>query len=434
MKRRQTQSRPTAVSETKNADKPANAWRLRSLGPGLITGAADDDPSGIATYSQAGGQFGFSMLWTVVFTLPLMVAIQIISARIGYVTRQGLTANIKAHFPRSVLLGVVGLLLLTNTLNLAADLAAMAEALRLLIGGSAHLYAVGFGVLCLGLQVWLPYKAYVRWLKWLTLALLSYVAVAFTVHVPWRQVAHDLLIPQLSFSHEVLLMVVAVFGTTISPYLFFWQAAQEMEDTRDAAPHSVQDVRQHLRRIKVDTLVGMGFSNLIAFFIILSTAATLHLNGVRDIQTSAQAAQALRPLAGEFTFLLFGLGIIGTGLLAVPVLAGSAAYAVAEAMGWHGSLSARLDQGEGRGFYGVVAVATIGGVALCFSPLDPVQELFGSAVLNGVIAVPIMAIMMRVATQGQAMGPYVIGPWLRVLGWASTAIMAATVVAMLVTL
>jgi Mn2+/Fe2+ NRAMP family transporter len=232
----------------------------------------------------------------------------------------------------------------------------------------------------------------------------------------------------------MLLTVVAVFGTTISPYLFFWQAAQEMEDTTDSPPHSSADVRRHLRRIKADTIVGMGFSNLIAFFIILSTAATLHAAGITDIQTSAQAAEALRPLAGEFTFLLFSLGIIGTGLLAVPVLAGSAGYAAAEAAGWPGTLSARLDRGEGRGFYGIIAAATVGGVILCFLPVDPVKELFWSAVINGVIAVPIMVVMMLLASRRTAMGAHVIGTRLRVLGWIATAVMAATVVAMLATI
>lgn len=405
------------------------------LGPGLITGAADDDPSGIATYSQAGAQFGFSMLWTVVFTLPLMVAIQIISARIGHVTGHGLAANIKARFPRPVLLAVVGLLLLANTLNIAADIAAMAEALRLLVGGSAHIYAITFGLLCLVLQVFLPYESYVRWLKWLTLALLSYVAVVFSLSIDWSQVLARILTPQLPNGHETLLTVVAVFGTTISPYLFFWQAAQEMEDVQagPGRPHTEAQVRHHLRRIKIDTIVGMGFSNLIAFFIILSTAVTLHAAGITEIETSAQAAEALRPLAGEMTFLLFSLGIIGTGLLAVPVLAGSAAYAVAEAAGWQGSLSLRLDKGEGRGFYGVIAVATLGGVALCFTPTDPMRELFWSAVLNGVIAVPIMAIMMLLAGRQDTMGQHVIGTRLRALGWLTTITMAATVVALFAT-
>ena len=407
--------------------------KLRRLGPGLITGAADDDPSGIATYSQAGAQFGYSMLWTVVFTLPLMAAIQIVSARIGYVTGRGLAANIKSQFPRWLLLAVVGMLLLANTLNIAADIAAMAEALRLVFGGSSHVYAVSFGLLCLVMHVFLSYAAYVRWLKWLTLALLSYVAVAFSLNIDWSQVVRLLVWPQLDLNHDMLLMVVAVFGTTISPYLFFWQAALEMEDANDGAgqPHSVREVRRHLRRIKWDTVIGMSFSNLVAFFIILSTAATLHASGVRDIQTSAQAAQALRPLAGEFSFILFSLGIIGTGLLAVPVLAGSAAYAVAEAAGWQGSLSLRLDKGEGRGFYGVVAAATLGGVALCFAPIDPVRQLFWSAVLNGVIAVPIMAVMMLLASRRATMGEHVIGKRLRALGWLATAVMTATVLAML---
>jgi Mn2+/Fe2+ NRAMP family transporter len=380
------------------------------------------------------------MLWTVVFTLPLMVAIQIVSARIGCVTRRGLAANIKASFPRWVLFGVVGLLLLANTLNLAADIAAMAAALRLLVGGSAHIYAAGFGLLCLVLQVFLPYRSYVRWLKWLTLALLAYVVVAFSLHLDWWQVARAVVRPRLPpgvGGHEVLLMVVAVFGTTISPYLFFWQAAQEMEDASaspTAAPRGRGELRRHLRRIRADTLVGMTFSNLIAFFIILSTGATLHAAGITDIQTSAQAAEALRPLAGEFTFLLFSLGIIGTGLLAVPVLAGSAAYAVAEAAGWQGSLTLRLDRHEGRGFYGVIGAATVGGVVMCFTPTDPVKELFWSAVLNGIIAVPIMAVMMLLASRRATMGDNAIGPLLRWLGWTATAAMALTVAAMLLTL
>jgi len=410
---------------------------MRQLGPGLITGAADDDPSGIATYSQAGAQFGFAMLWTVVFTLPLMAAIQIVSARIGYVTRRGLAANIRSNFPRPVLMAVVGMLVVANTLNLSADIAAMAEALRLLVGGSAHVYAVSFGLLCLVLQVFLPYRTYVSWLKWLTLALLAYVAVAFMLHLDWWQVLGQVFRPQLPKGvngHDVLLMVVAVFGTTISPYLFFWQAAQEMEDVGDGPAHSPRTVRHHLRRIKADTIVGMTFSNLVAFFIILSTGATLHLSGINHIQSSAQAAEALRPIAGDFTFLLFAMGIIGTGLLAVPVLAGSAGYAVAEAAGWHGSLSARLDQGEGRGFYSVIAAATVGGVILCFTPMDPVRELFWSAVINGVIAIPIMVVMMLIASSRQVMGAQVIGVRLRVMGWLATAAMAVTVVAMLVTL
>jgi NRAMP (natural resistance-associated macrophage protein)-like metal ion transporter len=406
---------------------------LKQLGPGLITGAADDDPSGIATYSQAGAQFGFSMLWSMLFTLPLMVAIQIVGARIGYVTGRGLMANVREAYPRWVLYATVTLLVLANTLNIAADLAAMAEALRLLVGGSAHVYTVSFGMLCLLLQVFLPYSRYVRVLKWLTLALLAYVAVAFSLRLNWQHVLHATLLPQISWSNDAWLMLVALFGTTISPYLFFWQAAQEMENRRGGPPHSPADVQHHLRRIKIDTVIGMAFSNLIAFFIILSTAATLHEAGVTDIQTSAQAAEALRPIGGNLTFLLFSLGIIGTGMLAVPVLAGSAGYAVAEAFNWHATLNARVHKREGWGFYSVIAIATVGGVLLCFTPTDPVKELFWAAVLNGVIAVPIMVVMMLLAGRKATMGEHVISRRLKALGWLATTVMAAVVLAMFVT-
>jgi NRAMP (natural resistance-associated macrophage protein)-like metal ion transporter len=414
--------------------------RVKQLGPGLITGAADDDPSGIATYSQAGAQFGYSMLWTVLFTYPLMVSIQMVSARLGCITGRGLASNVKSVFPRSVLYGIVGLLLAANTINIAADIAAMGEALRLLLGGSAHFYSVALGVLCLGLQVFLRYADYVRYLKWLTLALLSYVAVVFTVHVHWGEVTSELVMPRLVLDHNTISMVVAVFGTTISPYLFFWQAAQEMEDLRAVTarngggsllPHAAEVARQHLRRIRWDTYIGMGFSNLIAFFIILSTAATLHAAGVVDIQTSAQAAEALRPLGGQTTFLLFSLGVIGTGMLAVPVLAGSAAYAVSESFDWQSGLDMKVHQA--LEFYGIIAIATVGGVALNFTHLDPMRALVWSAQINGVIAVPIMAIMMLLASREDIMGKFVIRPRLRRLGWIATAVMAVTVAGMFAT-
>ena len=404
---------------------------LRQLGPGLITGAADDDPSGIATYSQAGAQYGLGMLWTVVVTLPLMAAIQLVSARIGYVTGVGLAANIRQHYPRWLLRACVALLLGANILNIGADLAAMAEALRLLVGGSAHVYAVTFGLLSLVLQVFLPYERYVRWLKWLTLTLFAYVAVVLSVRIDWLAVAQAVVWPKLPSGKEVFITLVAVLGTTISPYLFFWQAAQEVEDKR-FRPHTADEVQGELRRIRNDTVVGMAFSNGIAFCIMLSTAVTLFTAGVHDIQTSAQAAEALRPVAGDFAYLLFSLGIIGTGMLAVPVLAGSAAYAVADAAGWHGSLGLNLRRGEGRGFYGVIVAATLVGVVLCFTPTDPVKELFWSAVINGVVAVPIMAVLMSMATNPKVMGPHVIGRRVRWLGWAATALMGVTVLGMFV--
>jgi len=409
---------------------------LGKLGPGLITGAADDDPSGIATYSQAGAQFGLNMLWTMVFTFPLMVGIQLVSARIGRVTGEGLAANIRRLFPRWVLLGVVGLLVVANTINIAADIAAMGKALQLVIGGGEHGHAVIFGVLSLLLQVFIPYPSYVRVLKWLTLSLLAYVGVAFSVHIDWPAAIRQSFAPDLSFNPDFVAVVVAVFGTTISPYLFFWQASQEVEELRagngtSSLTSSLEDARMHLRRIKIDTYVGMGFSNLIAFFIILSAAATLHVAGITQIQTSEQAALALRPIAGDFSFLLFSLGIIGTGMLAVPVLAGATAYAVADSFGWRQGLDRKLF--EAKKFYAIIAFATLGGVVLDFTPVDPIKALFWSAVINGVIAVPIMAVMMLMATRSDVMGAFVIKRRLKWLGWFATAAMALVVATMLIT-
>jgi Mn2+/Fe2+ NRAMP family transporter len=410
---------------------------FKQLGPGLISGAADDDPSGIATYSQAGAQFGFNMLWTMVFTYPLMVGIQMVSARIGHLTGKGLAANIRAVFPRPVLVAIIACLMIANTINIAADIAAMGEALRLVTGGSEHIHAVIFGFVSLILQIFIPYERYVRILKWLTLALLAYVAVVFTVRIPWGEVAYATLLPRFRLDSESIMMIVAIFGTTISPYLFFWQATQEAQDAstsrRNAgAPPSPKDSRAHLRRIKWDTYIGMGFSNLVAYFIILGTAATLNVAGVTEIQTASQAAEALRPIAGELTFILFSAGIIGTGMLAVPVLAGSAAYAVAEAFDWKTGLDRQLF--EAKEFYAMVTLATAGGVALNFSGIDAIKALIWSAVINGLIAVPIMVVMMLLAQRPDVMGGFVVTRRLRVLGWLATLAMASAVVAMIVTL
>ena len=406
---------------------------LKRLGPGLVTGAADDDPSGIATYSQAGAQFGYTMLWSVLFTLPLMIGIQIVSARIGRVTGHGLAANIREHYPAWLLHSVVGLLLVANTINIAADLGAMAAALRLLIGGSAHLYIVAFAAVSLGLQIFIPFPRYAPILKWLTLTLFAYVATAFVVQVPWGEVLLRTLVPTVEFSGEYLLTLVAVFGTTISPYLFFWQASQEVEEQR-AGPgeeplrEAPEQAREHLNRIRLDTYVGMTFSNAVAFFIMLTAAVTLNLHGITDIQSSAQAAEALRPIGGEFAFALFASGIIGTGLLAVPILAGSAAYAVAESFRWPIGLGLRFAQA--RGFYAIVTVATLVGVGLNFTSIPPVRALIWSAVINGVISVPIMAVMMLMAVRPEIMGRFTIKRRLRILGWLATLIMALAVAAM----
>ncbi len=410
----------------------ATSW-LKKLGPGLITGAADDDPSGIATYSQAGAQFGLQMLWTILFTYPLMVGIQVVSAQIGRVSGKGLAGNIREHFPARLVRAIVALLLIANTINIAADVSAVGEATTLIIGGSSRWYAALFGLISLLLQVFIPYSSYVRFLKWLTLALLAYVATVFTVRVPWVQVVAATAIPHLEWSPAYITTIVAVFGTTISPYLFFWQASQEVEELQ-ACPHSQPlreapaQARAHFHRIKVDTVIGMGFSNLVAFFIILTTAVTLHMHGIDAIDTSAQAAAALRPLAGNFAFALFSAGIIGTGMLAVPVLAGSAAYAMAGAFQWQKGLEKKASQA--KEFYGIIAFSTIVGIVLGFTSIDPIKALYWSAVINGVISVPIMIVMMLMAGRSAIMGRFVISRRLRVLGWGATAAMALAVLAM----
>ncbi|PUA18853.1 NRAMP family divalent metal transporter [Glaciimonas sp. PCH181] len=417
--------------------KAADSSWIKKLGPGLITGAADDDPSGIATYSQAGAQFGVNMLWTLCLTYPLMVGIQIISAKIGRVSGHGLATNIRRHYPKWLLYSIVSLLLIANTINIAADIAAMGDALKLLIGGNTHFYALCFGILSLLLQIFIPYSRYVRVLKWLTLALLAYVATAFVVHVPWTQTINKTFYPELSWRSEFITTVVAIFGTTISPYLFFWQTSQEVEDQladANAKPliDAPEQAPENFRRIKIDTFIGMGFSNIVAYFIILTTAVTLHSHGITNIQTSAQAASALRPIAGEFAFLLFSAGIIGTGLLAVPVLAGSAAYALAGTFRWKNSLE--LKPTMAKKFYSIIAISTLLGVALCFTPLDPIKALYWSAVVNGVISVPIMCVMMLMAARSDIMGTFVISLRLKALGWICTGVMAVAVVAMFCTI
>ena len=406
---------------------------IKRLGPGLITGAADDDPSGIATYSQAGAQYGYGLLWSVLFTTPLMIGIQVISARIGRVTGHGLAANIRDQFPRPLLYLVVGLLAAANTLNIAADLGAMGNALELVVGGRSEIYIVLFALVSLSLQIFVPFPRYAPFLKWLTVALLAYVGTVLVVHVSVEDLLAGALLPRLSKSGEYAAMFVAVLGTTISPYLFFWQASQEVEEQRATEGHeplreAPGQARAHLRRIKIDTYVGMIYSNLIALCIMLTTAVTLHGAGVTQISTAEQAAQALRPIAGPFAFELFALGIVGTGLLAVPVLAGSAAYAVAETFRWPIGLG--LSLAEARGFYVMLSAATLLGVAIDFSGADSIRMLLWAAMVNGVISVPIMAVMMLLAVKPAVMGPFVIGRRLRALGWLATGVMAIAVTAM----
>lgn len=410
---------------------------IKKLGPGLITGAADDDPSGIATYSEAGALFGLNMLWTVLFIYPFMVAIQMISARIGRVSGHGLGTNIRNHYPKSLLYVTVGLLLVANTINIAADISAMGSAMNLVVGGPSQTYAACFGLISLLLQVFIPYSRYVRFLKWLTLVLLAYVATAFVVHIPWREVALRSVFPKITWSREYITTVVGVLGTTISPYLFFWQASQEVEEeelnpNEHALITSPDEVKANFNRIKFDTYVGMGFSNLVAFFIILAAAVILHMHGLTDIQTSADAAKALRPLAGEFAFFLFSAGIIGTGLLAIPVLAGSSAYAIAEAFDWK-QRSLEFQPLMAKRFYSVIIISTLIGVGLGFTHIDPIKALFLSAVINGVISVPIMVVVMLMAMNSKIMGELVLRKKLKIMGWLSVACMSAAVVTMFIT-
>jgi NRAMP (natural resistance-associated macrophage protein)-like metal ion transporter len=421
------------IGEVKQPERP----KLRDImGPGLITGASDDDPSGIATYSQAGAQFGYSLGWTLLLTYPLMCAIQLISAQIGRVSGRGLAGNMRRHYPAPLLYLLIGLLVVANTINIGADLGAMAAALRLLVQGSMLVYVVLFGFITVVLEIFVRYSRYVSVLRWLTLSLFAYVGVVFVVDVPWHTVGRDLVLPNINLSGDYLTVVVAVFGTTISPYLFFWQAGEEVEDQKEdpkAAPliDAPHQAPKHMTRMRLDTMVGMGLSNMIALFIMLTTAATLNAHGITDIQTSSQAAEALRPIAGNFAFTIFALGIIGTGLLALPVLAGSTAYAVGEVLQWRVGLAQR--PGRARAFYGTIAAATVIGAVLNFTPLDPIKALFWSAVINGVTAVPIMVMIMLLASRRRVMGQFTLGPVLKSLGWTATGVMTAAAIGMFAT-
>jgi NRAMP (natural resistance-associated macrophage protein)-like metal ion transporter len=432
------------VSESESADRraskensPSGKSFLRKLGPGLITGVSDDDPSGIATYSQAGAQFGYSMLWTAVFSYPLMTAMQEISARIGRVTGRGIAANMRRYSPPFLLYSVVLLLFVASVFNLGADLGAMGAATQLLIGGSTTPYVVLFGFISLLLQIYIPYTSYTKYLKWLTLAVLSYIVTAFAVHVPWPEALRATFFPSLSLNAKYCATLTAVLGTTISPYLFFWQASLEVEEVRvnqaeQPLKQSPHQAAEQFERIRADTWFGMAVSNVVAFFIILTAASTLHRNGVLDVQTSAQAAKALEPIAGRFAFFLFAAGIVGTGLLAVPVLAGAAAYSVAETFKWRGSLQRKPH--KAKRFYGVLTAATLIGLSLNLVKIDPIRALFWSAMINGVVAVPVMIVVMLLSANRKVMGEFSIPILLKIIGWVATAAMFLATVAMFVTL
>jgi NRAMP (natural resistance-associated macrophage protein)-like metal ion transporter len=426
----------TRRKRTASAEEDKDGF-LKRLGPGLITGASDDDPSGIGTYSQAGAQLGFGVGWTMLLTYPLMVAIQEISGRIGRVTGHGVAGNVCRNFGAPAIWSLVMLLFAANTINVAADLGAMADALKLVLGGPSVLYVVAFSLLSVLAQVFLEYKRYVAILKWLTLVLFAYVIALFVIKVPWLEALKGLLVPTIQWNGTFLTTLVAVLGTTISPYLFVWQSSQEAEEQRiDPAKRPLKEnsaTKQHeLRRIRIDTMVGMAISNIIAISIIITTAATLHAKGVTDVQSSSQAAEALKPIAGAFAEIIFALGIIGTGLLAIPVLAGSTAYAIGEGRKWPVGLSRKPKQAVA--FYSVLALSVGLGVVLNFTPVDPIKALYWSAVINGVLAAPVMVMLMLLVRNPKVMGDLTVRGWLYGLGWASTVAMAFCIVGMLVSL
>jgi len=425
------------VDEPPSREVPGNpVLRLLGiLGPGLVTGAADDDPSGIGTYSQVGAQFGYRMAWTMLFSYPLMVAIQEVAARIGSTTGHGIATNLRRHYPAWILYVVILALLIANVINLGADIAAMGDAAALILPGPMQLWVVVITALSVAAETWLSYARYAAILKWVTLVLLAYVATVIVAHVNWSDALIGVLLPTLSSGGAAATALVAVLGTTISPYLFFWQSSQEVEELqrRNHKPLCVapRAAGPELKRIRVDTLVGMGFSNVISIFVIFAVAATLNAHGIRKIDSSVQAAQALAPIAGKFASAVFAAGIVGTGLLAVPVLAGSAAYGVCEAFRWRVGLDRKPM--AARAFYGVIAGATLLGVLLAFSPINPIQALYWSAIINGVLAVPLMVVMMLIASNGRIMGRLAVSWRLRAVGWLATAVMAAAAVGMFLT-
>lgn len=409
---------------------------LAKLGPGLVTGAADDDPSGIGTHSQIGAQFGYSLTWTFVLSFPLLAVIQLVAAEIGRVTGRGISANLRRHYPRPLLWLAVALLLIANVINLGADLSAMGASLQMLIGGHVGLYTLGFGLICAGLEILLSYRSYSSILKWSTLSLFAYVAVVAVAKVDWPVALRSFVVPEFHWTGAYAAGFVAILGTTISPYLFFWQAAQEIEEEKrtHSKPLYVTPklAGRVLKDIRDDTLIGMAFSTIISVAIVFATAATLHRNGITNIESAGQAAEALRPIAGNLASLLFAAGIIGTGMLAVPVLAGSAAYATTEMVGLAGSLDAK--PWRARFFYGVILVTTLAGASFERLGINPIQALYWSAIINGVLAVPLMALMMLIVRNERAMGTLTLPSRLTFIGWAATAVMAAATLLFFVSL
>lgn len=405
---------------------------FRELGPGLITGAADDDPSGISTYSVTGAAFGYAQLWTVFLAFPLMAGVQIMCARLGLVSGRGLAGVLRRQYPKWVLLGACALLTIANTVNIGADLGGMAEAMELITGIPSLVWVPAFAGLIVALLIWSSYRHIARVFKWLTLVLFAYVAAAFFAHPRWGEVLEATFVPHIEWNARYMATFVAILGTTISPYLFFWQAAQEVEEEREKGRRSVRLRRgateEELRAARADVLTGLAFAGVVMYFIILTTGATLYRTGQRDIETARQAAEALRPLAGNAAYLLFTLGLVGTGMLGIPALAGSAAYAVAEALHWRGSLNDRPR--VAKKFYGVLATAVALGLALNYLKVNAVKMLFYAAVVNGVLAPPLIVLVTMLTSDKKVMGSRTNSPLLKVLGWLTALVMTAATIAM----
>ncbi len=439
------------MTKTKSSDKkPDNSpdgdarggkarvspWKILAvLGPGVITGAADDDPSGISTYSVAGAAYGYATLWIALLTFPLMSAVQLMCARLGMVTGRGLAAEVRDNYPRWVLWGACSILVVANVINIGADLGGMAEATQLVTGIRPQVWIPLYALLILGMLIWTSYKVIAQIFKWMTLVLFAYVLTSFFAHVDWKQALVVTLVPHLEWSRGFLAVLVGILGTTISPYLFFWQAAEEVEEDEAKGKTTVAQRKgataKELRDARTDTVIGMFFSNFIMYFIILTTGATLHAHGQTSITTAKEAAEALRPLAGDGAYLLFTLGLIGTGMLGVPVLVGSSAYAVAEGANWRGSMSDRPK--KARAFYGVMAVAMVLGLALNYLGLNAVKMLFWSAVINGLLAPPLILLVILLTSSHKVMGEHVNSPVLVTLGWATFVVMTAAAAGMLIT-
>ena len=408
---------------------------LDRLGPGLITGASDDDPSGIGTYSQAGAALGYATLWTAIVTLPLMIVVQHICAKIGMVSGRGLAGVLKRYYSKMLLYPVVIGLVIANTINAGADIAAISAAINMFVPIPISAMVIPIAVAIVILQVWGSYRVMVKIFKWLTLSLFAYVIAAFLARPDWYAVARATFIPQIQFTSEYITTIVAILGTTISPYLFFWEASEEVEEEKSEGRRDVNARRgatdKEIKKEKLDTIIGMLFCNVVFYFVIISAGATLHVSGQTNIQSATEAAQALQPLAGNFASVLFGIGLIGAGLLAVPVLTGSAAYAVAETFGWQFGLDEKPR--HAKKFYAVIAASTIVGVVIDFAGINPISALFWTAVINGVVAPPLLVVVMLVANNKRVMGTRTNGRWTNIMGWLATAVMFAAAIGMFVT-